>query len=225
MGPSPADVRRLLMDAFNDEEIQTLCFDHFPQVLDEFSAGMSKSDKVLRLLIHCRHHNLTSQLLSAIQTVRPSQYAEVLGGMSPDQLQSIFAGTGISGGNLISLANDKAKVEELIVTEQEWMRFYLVFAAALVVVGLGMASASALASLKLDNAFRPLVGLGGGFVASLSVLQFKEILSRKQRARMFESHKLQLADALEHPTGDMDAETCGRIHDIVWQAAAKITVG
>jgi len=225
MGPSPANIRKLLMDAFNDEEIQTLCFDHFPQVLDEFSAGMSRSDKILRLLIHCRHHNLASQLLSAIQTLRPNQYAEVFGGMSPDQLQSIFAGTGTSGGNFISLADDKAKVEELIVTEHEWMRFYLVFASVLVVVGLGVAAVSAFPSLKLDNTFRPLVGLGGGFVASLSFFQFKETLSRSQRARMFETFKLQLADALGHPTKDLDAETCGRIHDIVWQATAKITVG
>jgi Effector-associated domain 7 len=225
MGPTPADIRKLLMDAFSDEEIQTLCFDHFPQVLDEFSAGMSKSDKVLRLLIHCRHYDLASQLLSAIHDVRPSQYAKAFGGISPDQLQSIFAGTGTSGGNFISLANDKAKVEELIVTEQEWMRFYLVFAAALVVVGLGIATAPVSSVLKLDDALRPGVVLVGGFVTALGVFQFKEILSRKQRARMFESCRLQLADALGRPTRDMDAETCGRIHDIVWQATKKIIVG
>ena len=225
MGPSPSDIRKLLMDAFNDEEIQTLCFDHFPQVLNEFSAGMSKSDKVLRLLIHCRHHDLASRLLSAIQDVRPSQYAEVFGGMSPDRLQSIFAGTGTSGGNFISLTDDKAKVEELIVTEREWMRFYLMLAAVLVVLGLGIAAPPVSAVLKLDNALRPVVVLVGGFVASLSVFQFRETLSRSQRARMFEAFKLQLADALGHPTRDMDAETCGRIHDIVWQATKKIAVG
>jgi hypothetical protein len=212
------------MESFSDEELRTLCFDYFSQVLGEFSPGMSLSDKVLRLLIYCRQHNLVPRLLSAIQTARPDRYAEAFGSISPDQLQSIFAGTGTSGGNFISLADDKAKVEELIVTEHEWMRFYLGLAAALIVVGLGVAAASALASLKLDNAFRPLVGLGGAFVASLSVFQFKETLSRRQRARMFQTFKLQLADALGHPARDMDAETCGRIHDIVWQATARITV-
>ena len=225
MGPSPSDIRKLLMDTFNDEEIQTLCFDHFPQVLDEFSVGMSKSDKVLRLLIHCRHHDLASRLLSAIQDIRPSQYAKVFGGTSPDQLQSIFAGTGTSGGNFISLADDKAKVEELIVTEREWMRFYLMLAAVLVVLGLGIAAPPVSAGLRLDNALRPVVVLVGGFVASLSVFQFRETLSRSQRARMFETFKSQLADALGQPTRDMDAETCGRIHDIVWQATKKIAVG
>jgi hypothetical protein len=225
MDPSPADVRRLLMDAFSDEEIQTLCFDYFPQALDEFSAGMSKSDKVLRLLIYCRRHDQSLGLLSAIRDTRPSQYAKVLGGISPDRLQSIFAGTGTSDGNFISLADDRAKVEELIATEREWMRFYRVFAAALIVVGLVIMSASALASLALDNALRPLVGLGGVFVASLSVFQVKEVLSRGQRARMFETFKLQLTEALRQPTRNMDDEICGRIHDIVWRAASKIAVG
>ncbi len=51
--PNSADIRQFLFDFFNDEELATLCFDFFPEVQDNFSAGMTKRQKILELLGYC----------------------------------------------------------------------------------------------------------------------------------------------------------------------------
>ena len=67
-------IRQLLGDAFNDEELTTLCFDHFPAVYEAFGSGMSKGDKILRLLDYCVRREQVGQLLTAVQTANPAQY-------------------------------------------------------------------------------------------------------------------------------------------------------
>jgi hypothetical protein len=67
-------IRQLLGDAFNDEELTTLCFDHFPTVYEAFGSGMSKGDKILRLLDYCVRREQVAQLLTAVQTANPAQY-------------------------------------------------------------------------------------------------------------------------------------------------------
>ena len=67
-------IRQLLGDAFNDEELTTLCFDHFPAVYEAFGSGMSKGDKILRLLDYCVRREQVAQLLTAVQTANPAQY-------------------------------------------------------------------------------------------------------------------------------------------------------
>ena len=67
-------IRQLLGDAFNDEELTTLCFDHFPAVYEAFGSGMSKGDKILRLLDYCVRREQVEALLAAVQTANPAQY-------------------------------------------------------------------------------------------------------------------------------------------------------
>jgi hypothetical protein len=67
-------IRQLLGDAFNDEELTTLCFDHFPAVYEAFGSGMSKDDKILRLLDYCVRREQVEALLAAVQTANPAQY-------------------------------------------------------------------------------------------------------------------------------------------------------
>ncbi len=53
-------LRELLTAAFSDAELTTLCFDHFHPVYEDFAAGMSKGDKIQRLLDYCiRHEQVT----------------------------------------------------------------------------------------------------------------------------------------------------------------------
>ena len=74
-------IRQLLGDAFNDEELTTLCFDHFPTVYEAFGSGMSKGDKILRLLDHCVRREQVAQLLAAVQTANPAQYRRYEGSL------------------------------------------------------------------------------------------------------------------------------------------------
>ena len=70
-----AAIRDLLNAAFNDEELTTLCFDHFRTVYDNFSAGMSKGQKIQFLLDHCTRHDQLDTLLNRVRERNPAQYA------------------------------------------------------------------------------------------------------------------------------------------------------
>ena len=70
-----AAIRDLLATATSDEELTTLCFDAFRAVYEEFSTGMSKSQKILRLLDYCIRHDRVDELLAVVESVNPYQYA------------------------------------------------------------------------------------------------------------------------------------------------------
>jgi len=70
----PAAIRELLMAALDDEELNTLCFDHFPQVYADFGLGMSKGHKVLRLLDYCQRQGHLEKLLCQVHLLNPHQY-------------------------------------------------------------------------------------------------------------------------------------------------------
>jgi|GEM_PF-1192799 len=69
-------IRQLLTDAFNDEELTTLCYDHFMDVYEGFGSGMSKTDKVLRLLDYCIRREQVEALLAAVRKANPAQFAK-----------------------------------------------------------------------------------------------------------------------------------------------------
>jgi len=77
-----AVVRALLTAALDDEELTTLCYDHFSPVYEEFSVGMSKRQKIQRLLEHCECHVQMDKLLELIQKHNPAQYARFKGRLS-----------------------------------------------------------------------------------------------------------------------------------------------
>jgi len=68
-------IRELLSDAFSDEEIITLVFDRFRDVYEDISGGMSKTDKVRRLIDWCEHNVEIVTLLAEVQRRNPAQYA------------------------------------------------------------------------------------------------------------------------------------------------------
>ncbi len=70
-----AVVRELLAAAFSDEELTSLCFDHFRPVYDDFGAGMGKGQKVQRLLDYCVRQRQLDRLLSLIAEHNPAQHA------------------------------------------------------------------------------------------------------------------------------------------------------
>ncbi len=82
---NPAVLRELLNAAFSDEELITLCFDRFSEVYNNFSAGMSKGQKIQQLLDYCMRREQLPALVTAIQVRNPAQYKRYegrLGGTS-----------------------------------------------------------------------------------------------------------------------------------------------
>ena len=70
-----AAVRELLMAALSDETLTTFCYDFFRSTYNQFSVGMSKPDKVHRLLADCESQGRMEALLVRLQEVNPHQYA------------------------------------------------------------------------------------------------------------------------------------------------------
>ncbi len=71
--------RDLLNAAFNDEGLTTFCFDYFRPVYDDFTLGMSKAQKVQRLLDYCVRQEQVDDLLAAVRKANPKQYEQFEG--------------------------------------------------------------------------------------------------------------------------------------------------
>jgi hypothetical protein len=69
-----AAVRELLTAAFSDEELTTLCFDHFRPVYEAFASGMSKGQKIQRLVEYCDRNLRLDELLRRVAEINPRQY-------------------------------------------------------------------------------------------------------------------------------------------------------
>ena len=74
-----AAVRELLLAAFSDEELTTFCFDYYRPVYDEFSGGMSRPDKIQRLVAACDRSGQMAPLLARIERANPHQYGRFKG--------------------------------------------------------------------------------------------------------------------------------------------------
>ena len=73
-----AELRHFIMQTFSDHELEELCFDYFPEVLNEFAAGMNKSQKVIALIGHAERRGRMDHLLAALERLRPAAYREHL---------------------------------------------------------------------------------------------------------------------------------------------------
>jgi len=78
-GYSMAVVRALLNDALSDEELTTLCFDHFRPVYDTFSAGMARTAKIQHLLEYVEKRQQVGRLIECVEEVNAPQVAAYRG--------------------------------------------------------------------------------------------------------------------------------------------------
>lgn len=67
-------IRRFLQETFSDEELTNFFFDYFPEVYQEISSGMTKSQKVMLLIDSCQRRGRFPDLLAALKRERPSAY-------------------------------------------------------------------------------------------------------------------------------------------------------
>ena len=71
-----AAIRELIDAAFGDEELCAFCFDHCPQVYEQFTVGQTKGARVRMLVDHARRHGLVDQFLAEVERANPHKYAE-----------------------------------------------------------------------------------------------------------------------------------------------------
>jgi hypothetical protein len=76
----------------------------------------------------------------------------------------------------------------------------------------------------LPDVLKHILALGGGFVSSLSSLQLKEIVARKEREEMFITLRVRLAEI--KLTGEtQDDSLYKRFDELLWKIVEKTTAG
>jgi len=74
-----AALRQFIMLFFNDDELEDFCLDYFADVVQDFTLGMTKSQKVRLLIGHVDRRGRREHLLAALARERPEVYAAQLG--------------------------------------------------------------------------------------------------------------------------------------------------
>lgn len=69
-----ANIREMLSTAFSIGEINTLAFDLLRQLYDDFSSGMSKSDRIEQIVMEAERNGRIPQLLNYVQEKNAYQY-------------------------------------------------------------------------------------------------------------------------------------------------------
>lgn len=80
MPASLADIRRFLIETFDDEELSDFCFDHFQEVYGNFTGGMTLGRKARHLVDYCRRRERVPELLAHLERARPESFRRAFGG-------------------------------------------------------------------------------------------------------------------------------------------------
>lgn len=74
-----AELRQFITQYFSDLELDELCFDYYPDLLNQFTTGMTKSQKVIALIGYCDRRGLSGHLLVTLAKLRPAAYQDQFG--------------------------------------------------------------------------------------------------------------------------------------------------
>ncbi len=113
---------------------------------------------------------------------------------------------------------------QLIANQYRAIRFFSAFAMGLLALGIILMLFAFLSIGRLvPEALHSIVGIGGGFVSSLSAFPIKELVNRKEKLHMLEAAKASLG-AVE--TSDaVEPDKRKRIENLIWQAIEKSVLG
>jgi hypothetical protein len=113
-------------------------------------------------------------------------------------------------------------LDQLITSHSRAIRYYIIFAVGLVVLGIVVMTGNFWLSAWLGPEFpNEIVSIGGGiFVSSLSTFPLKEIMNRRDKLEMF---KAILEWSKTANAADQDESK--RINELIWQAVEKTVLG
>jgi len=74
-----AALRQFILQFFSDEELDTLCFDYFPEVQQNFTGGMTKNRKALQLIGYCETRGRLADLYGALARERETGWNRAFG--------------------------------------------------------------------------------------------------------------------------------------------------
>lgn len=87
-----AELRQFITQYFSDLELDELCFDYYPDLLNQFTTGMTKSQKVIALIGYCDRRGLTNHLLTTLAKLRAAAYQDQFGLVPKQQASAQTAG-------------------------------------------------------------------------------------------------------------------------------------
>ena len=91
-----ATIQQFLNTKFSNEQLTSVSYEYFPEVYMTFETGVSKQEKVKRLLGYCQRQDRITSLLAMMERERPYEYKA--------QYSSVL-GTGTSRSKLIARRN------------------------------------------------------------------------------------------------------------------------
>lgn len=185
MAFTSAEVRRFLVDSFKDEDIETFCFDYFREVQTDFTAGMSKGEKIQRLIEYCQTHGKAADLVTALQQTRPEQFKREFGDTpAPPDLPDAFPEGDEKSLRDETLQSLETAADRFIQDQRQTLRFFIPLAVAMLVAGaaviaIGLGLAGRLVMVETGGEVRILSTVCGIFFFSLSAIPGRVILDRR----------------------------------------------
>lgn len=79
--PDLATLRKFIIECYDDAELTRLCFDHFHDVFQDFTADATKGQKALQLIGFCQRRGLMPDLMSVLEEERPAPFMEKFGSL------------------------------------------------------------------------------------------------------------------------------------------------
>lgn len=118
------------------------------------------------------------------------------------------------------MSADEIYVAQLITSQRAALRYYFCFGLAIFLLGaLILLFTFAWPRAVLDEKFRTVLGIGGGFVSSLSGFQVKEFINRRESVGMLKLLQAQLGSG-----EDLNQAERKRIRELLWKVVEKTTL-
>ncbi len=120
-----------------------------------------------------------------------------------------------------SFVIDESYINNLIESQRSAIRYYLTFAIGIFSVGIAVIIISfVLPREAIAEGIKTLLSIGGGFVSSLSGLQIKEIIQRKEKIGVYKLMKNQLLSNFNKDP-NIDSDEAKRLKEIIWKSIEK----
>ena len=75
MSNNDTPIYQLLAAVFDDQQITSFCFDNYPGIYTRLTPGMSRSEKIQRLIDYVERQDAFDELLMQVREINPNQFA------------------------------------------------------------------------------------------------------------------------------------------------------
>lgn len=115
------------------------------------------------------------------------------------------------------MISNELYIDRIILTQRKYIKTYIYFACSLILIGiLIIIFALLFFQNTADDAVKLIVGIGGGFISTLSSLPIKEVVNRKSKIELFLDFRNQ---QIVHSEQEIS-----KINDLIWKTIEKIAL-